>query len=108
MTSCETIQHKHPLASIHRSKLAPPEAVRNGEEEVIWITSVLPEPDLSQPVFADAVAANVQLYWRHNGIKTFSTQRPYLADPQETDPMMTWTDKTLLTSMYRNRVAGLR
>ena len=79
--------------------------MRNGEDEVIWITPVVPEPDLSRLVFAESVAENVQSYWRCNGLRTCSSQRPYLADPQETDPVMTWTEKTTLHSMSFN---GLR
>lgn len=72
--------------------------MRNGDEQVIWITSVIPEPDLSQPVFSDHVEENVQMYWKYSGIRTFSTLRPYLLDPGEMDPVMTWTEKTVLTS----------
>jgi len=103
---CDTIQHKHPSASIYRSKAAPPESMRNGEEQVIWITSVLPEPDLSHPIFGDSVAESVQVYRRYNEIRTFSSQRPYLVNPQEADPVLTWTEKTVLTSQCCSRSQG--
>ena len=101
--SCEILQHKHPTATIHRSKIAPSESVRNSEKAVIWITSIVPEPDLLHPVFADSVSENVQLHWRFNGIKTFSSRRPYLVNPQENDPVLTWTEKTILTSEFGSK-----
>ena len=97
MFSCEAIQLKHPTAMIHRSKVPPPEAVRHGPEPVIWVTSLDPEPDLSLPVFSDRVSESVQRYWRHNEVTIFSTTRPYARHQEETEAVLTWTEKTVLT-----------
>lgn len=85
---------------------APP--VRTGSEQVIWVTTVTPEPDKSLPMFADGVNENVQHYYRHNAIKTFSSLRPYKvhspATNQEEDDgsgVMTWLEKAILTSKFR-------
>ena len=81
---------------IHRSKIPPPETVRHGDELVIWVTSAVPEPDLSQPVFAEGISENIQNHWKFNGIQRFSSQRPYVRG--ESNSVLTWTEKTILTS----------
>lgn len=83
---------------IHRSKIPPPESVRLGEEPVVWVTSVVPEPDLNVPALADGIAENVQNHWRYNNIKVFSSQRPYLRDTRESETVLSWMEKTVLTS----------
>jgi hypothetical protein len=57
-------------------------------------------------MFGDGVNENVQLYHRHNGIKTFSTLRPYkvhsptsLGEDDSTG-VMTWLEKTTLVCEY--------
>jgi dedicator of cytokinesis protein 3 len=100
MPSCEAIQLKHPTAMIHQSKIPPPEAVRHGPEPVIWVTSLVPEPDLSLPVFSDRVSDSVQRYWRHNEVTQFSTTRPYAKDRGETQAVLSWTEKTVLTGEW--------
>lgn len=83
---------------------APP--LRAGPDQIIWVTSVTPEPDQSQPMFAAGVDENVQLYYRHNGINTFSTLRPYkvhspaTVTEDDTTGVMTWLEKTTLTCKY--------
>lgn len=96
-SSCETIQLKHPTAMIHRSKIPPPEAIRHGLEPVIWVTSLVPEADLSSPVFSDKVAENVQNYRRWNNVKRFSSTRPYARDGGEAEAVLSWTEKTIIT-----------
>ncbi|WVQ84302.1 hypothetical protein IAT38_006454 [Cryptococcus sp. DSM 104549] len=93
---CETIQLKYPHTSIHRSKIPPPDTIKNGTDPVIWITPVTPEPDLTRAVFGDEVSDNAQSYWRWNGVKRFSSVRPYLKDPTEREAVLTWTEKTVL------------
>lgn len=83
---------------IHRSKVPPPESVRHGDEQVIWVTSLVPEPDTTLPMFHERVSENVQSYHRHNGVKRFSSVRPYARDRGEIDTVLTWTEKTVLTS----------
>lgn len=95
------MQVKYPSAMIHRSKIPPPESVRHGDEQVIWITSLTPEPDASLPVFRDAVPENVQSYYRYNGVKRFSSVRPYARDRGDVDTVLAWTEKTIVTSGLR-------
>lgn len=95
------MQVKYPSAMIHRSKVPPPESVRHGDEQVIWITSLAPEPDLSLSVFRETVPESVQSYRRHNGITRFFSVRPYARERGELDTVLTWTEKTILTSEPR-------
>ena len=83
---------------IHRSKVPPPEAIRLGPESVIWVTSLVPEPDLSSPVFGENIAERVQDHWRNNAVKVFSSTRPYTKERAETEAVLTWTEKTVITS----------
>jgi hypothetical protein len=71
-----------------------------GEDPVIWVTPVIPESDLSITVLSDGVPENVQSYWRHNQIKSFLTLRPYMKDPNETNQMLIWTEKTVIESEF--------
>jgi dedicator of cytokinesis protein 3 len=101
-TSCDTIQVKHPTARLHRSMVAPSEALQNGEELVIWVTGLNPEPDLSKPALrVPTVSENVQSYWRHCDIDTFSCQRSYRSTAHdgtgENDILDLWIEKTILT-----------
>jgi dedicator of cytokinesis protein 3 len=95
--SCEQIQAKYPNATIHRSKIPPSESARAGED-IIWITSVVAEPDPAHPALHHGVPANVQAYHRFNGVSRFSSTRPYMVDPEEREAVLTWTEKTLITS----------
>ncbi|KAL7418467.1 Deoxycytidine kinase 1 [Cryptotrichosporon argae] len=95
---CETIQAKYPNATIHRSKIPPPESVRTGSEECIWITSVSPVPDLTAPMFRELVNPAIQAYWKSNGINVFESQRPYIVDPEEKESVLQWIEKTRLTT----------
>jgi dedicator of cytokinesis protein 3 len=92
------MQVKYPSSMIHRSKIPPPESVRHGDEPVIWVTSLAPEPDMSLPVFHERVSESVQSYHRHNGVKRFSSIRPYARERGEVDTVLTWTEKTIVTS----------
>lgn len=96
--SCGILQTKYRQATIHRSKIPPPESIKRGTDPVIWIMPVTPEPDLTNPVFGENVSDNVQSYWRWNGIRRFSSVRPYLKDPGEGETALAWTEKTLLIS----------
>lgn len=100
LSSCETIQHKFPNSSIYRSKIPPSESIRNGMDQVIWITSVEPRPDLAKPVFNEWLGMddNVQSWWRHNGVKSFTSDRPYLKDAGETEAVMSWIERTIVIS----------
>jgi hypothetical protein len=101
--SCDVLQHKYPEATLHRSKMQPLPPLRSGPDQIIWVTSVNPEPDLSHRVFSNGVNENVQLYHRYNNIKTFSTLRPYKVlsastrSEDESAGVMTWLEKTTLT-----------
>jgi len=103
MSSCDVLQHKYPEASLHRSKMQPSPPLRSGPDQIIWVTSVTPEPDLSNLVFTEGVNENVQTYYRYNNIKTFSTLRPYKVlsastrSEDENAGVMTWLEKTTLT-----------
>ena len=108
--SCDGLQFKYPEATLHKSKMQPTPPVRSGPEQVIWVTTVLPEPDRSLPVFVDGVNENVQNYYRHNAIQTFSSLRPYRvhspatdADEDDGSGVMTWLEKAILTSKWRSR-----
>jgi len=94
------IQQKFSNATIYRSKVAPSESTRRGSHQVIWVTSVEPKPDLSQPIFSEIVGVdeNVQSWWRSNGIKRFTSDRPYLKDPGESEAVMSWIERTILSS----------
>jgi dedicator of cytokinesis protein 3 len=104
--SCDSLQLKYPEATLHRSKMQPSPPLRSGPDQIIWVTSVTPEPDLSQRMFADGVNENVQQYHRYNDIKTFSTLRPYKVlssssgGTEESAGVMTWLEKTVLTCTY--------
>nr|ODN99941.1 cytoplasmic protein [Cryptococcus depauperatus CBS 7855] len=93
---CEALQTKYQQATIHRSKIQPPESIRASNDPVIWVMPVVPEPELSKPVFGENVSENVQNYWKWNGIRCFSSLRPYLKDPGEREAALTWTEKTIL------------
>ncbi|ORX40680.1 hypothetical protein BD324DRAFT_654448 [Kockovaella imperatae] len=95
---CDEIQHKHPAAIIHRSKVPPPESDRDGEDQVIWITSVHPEPDPDHPALAEGVPESIQSYHKNNEIKTFSCLRPYSRAESVGEGVMTWIEKTWLTT----------
>jgi dedicator of cytokinesis protein 3 len=83
--------------------MQPLPPLRSGPDQIIWVTSVNPEPDLSHRVFSNGVNENVQLYHRYNNIKTFSTLRPYKVlsastrSEDENAGVMTWLEKTTLT-----------
>jgi len=83
--------------------MQPSPPLRSGPDQIIWVTSVNPEPDLTHRVFANGVNENVQLYHRFNNIKTFSTLRPYKVlsasarSEDENAGVMTWLEKTTLT-----------
>lgn len=95
---------KFPRSTIHRSKIAPtPELIESGE--IIWVTSVQPEPEASHPALRPEVDAGIQAYWRYNGIRKFSSSRPFVKDPKANGGgggggagILTWTDKTTLIS----------
>lgn len=53
---------------------------------------------MNVPALADGVAENVQNHWRYNNIKAFSSQRPYLRDTRESETVLSWMEKTILTS----------
>lgn len=102
--SCDALQLKYPDATLHRSKTQPAPPVRAGAEQFIWVTSVTPEPDLSKAMFTDGVNENVQHYYKHNAVHTFSSLRPYkvhspAVNEEEDDGsgVMTWLEKTTLT-----------
>ncbi|EIW72245.1 hypothetical protein TREMEDRAFT_25841 [Tremella mesenterica DSM 1558] len=100
---CESIQHKYPNASIHRSKVSP-STTANEQGGVIWITPLTPEPDLSLPVFKDRVQGNVQAWHRYNGVNRFSSLRPFVPASQADEgdegkeAVMTWMEKTIVTT----------
>jgi hypothetical protein len=94
--SCDQIHSKFPNASIHRSKIPPSSRMRE-EGDIVWVTSVVPEQNPAHPALQEGVSANVRDYHRHNGVTTFSSMRPYMVDPTETDAVLTWTEKTILT-----------
>jgi hypothetical protein len=83
--------------------MQPSPPLRSGPDQIIWITSITPEPDLSQRVFGDGVHENVQRYYRYNNLKTFSSLRPYKVlsastrAEDENGGVMTWLEKTTLT-----------
>ena len=81
---------------IHRSKVAPSEQVRQGEEPVIWVSQVHPEPDATLPVLADHVSESVKAYWRVNEVQRFSCFRPYLRET--TEKSLPWFEKTVITT----------
>ncbi|WWD19564.1 hypothetical protein CI109_104025 [Kwoniella shandongensis] len=95
---CEALQAKFPTAHLHRSKIPPPESIRFSSKPVIWVTSVTPEPDLNKPVFGEGVDENIQSYWRWNGIREWGSVRPYMRDQAESEAVLTWTEKTILTT----------
>ncbi|WWC91624.1 uncharacterized protein L201_006570 [Kwoniella dendrophila CBS 6074] len=95
---CDNLQLKHPQATLHRSKIPPPDSVKNSTESLIWVTPLTPEPDLTKPVFGDTVSENVQNHYRYNGINEFSTLRPYMRDTNESEMVLTWTEKTVVTT----------
>ncbi|WVR00207.1 hypothetical protein IAU59_007349 [Kwoniella sp. CBS 9459] len=97
---CDTLHLKHPSATLHRSKVPPPSSAREDTTQLIWVTPLTPEPDLTGPVFADTVPDNVQSYWRVNGVTPFSSARPYIRDASdmEGEAVLTWIEKTVLTT----------
>nr|XP_019010242.1 uncharacterized protein I206_04710 [Kwoniella pini CBS 10737]OCF49023.1 hypothetical protein I206_04710 [Kwoniella pini CBS 10737] len=95
---CDALQLKHPEASIHRSKIPPLTSAQESSHPLIWVTPLAPEPDLKKTVFADKVSDNVSSYYRSNRISEFSSFRPYMRDPDEHEIVLTWTEKTILTS----------
>ncbi|KAK8853154.1 hypothetical protein IAR55_003855 [Kwoniella newhampshirensis] len=112
---CESLQSKFPAAQLHRSKFPPPESIRLSSNLVIWVNSVTPEPDLTKPVFGEAVDDSIQSYWRWNGIREWGSVRPYLRDPHENEAVLTWTEKTILTTkeelpglLSRSEIIGVR
>ncbi|WVQ67084.1 uncharacterized protein L199_005278 [Kwoniella botswanensis] len=95
---CDFLQLKHPQATLHRSKIPPPSSARESSEPLIWVTPLTPEPDLSKPIFSDGVAENVQSHWRYYDIREFSSLRPYMRDQDESEVVLTWTEKTVVTT----------
>ncbi|KAK4687917.1 hypothetical protein P7C73_g2195, partial [Tremellales sp. Uapishka_1] len=95
---CESVQHKHPTATLYRSMVPPSEATRLSDESTIWITSVDPEPDMALPVFKDTVSDNVQAHWKHNRVNNFSGQRPFYIDGDMDSLTDLWVEKTILTT----------
>ncbi|BEI88066.1 uncharacterized protein CcaverHIS019_0107840 [Cutaneotrichosporon cavernicola] len=95
---CEALQTKHPDAQVHRSKIPPSEMVRYGTESVIWVTSVTPLPDLNKPVFRKGINPSVQAYYKSNAVNKFETLRPYVVDPEETEAVLQWIEKTTITT----------
>lgn len=69
------------------------------------MTSVQPEPDLSHPALRAGVEPGIQAYHKSNGIRRFSSSRPFVKDlpAQEAGHVagqgtLTWTEKTTLIS----------
>lgn len=116
MVSCDELQHKYPLATFHKSKTPPTPPVRSGTDQLIWVTPVSPEPDMSHPVFSENVDVddNVRQWHKYNGIKTFSSTRPYkvhsprrhsdqvevIDNGERRGGLMTWLEKTVLISEF--------
>ena len=97
-TSCDILQLKFPNAQILRTKVMPPAAVREGEDEVIWATCVVSEPDWALPVFAEGVNENLKTWHSNNRVKRFSSSRPYVVNTENNDGPETWLEKTVITS----------
>ncbi|TYJ58828.1 hypothetical protein B9479_000260 [Cryptococcus floricola] len=99
---CDKLQDKYRQATIHRSKIPPPESIKSGLDPVIWVMPLTPDPDLSKPIFSSQNEAHVpepvQAYWLTNNIRRFSSMRPYLKDPGEREAVLTWTEKTIVTT----------
>ncbi|WVQ72639.1 hypothetical protein IAR50_002198 [Cryptococcus sp. DSM 104548] len=99
---CDTLQTKYRQATIHRSKIPPPESIKSGLDPVIWVMPLTPEPDLSKPILSSQNDAHVpepvQAYWLSNNIRRFSSMRPYLKNPGEREAVLTWTEKTVVTT----------
>jgi dedicator of cytokinesis protein 3 len=67
----------------------------------------MPEANEDHPALRAGVISNIQAYWRSNGIKRFTTSRPFLKDAGSSKPggpkgdgtgILTWTEKTILIS----------
>nr|XP_018260970.1 uncharacterized protein I303_06687 [Kwoniella dejecticola CBS 10117]OBR83128.1 hypothetical protein I303_06687 [Kwoniella dejecticola CBS 10117] len=95
---CDALQLKYPQATIHRSKIPPSTSIQQSTEPLIWVTPLAPEPDLTKPIFSDRVSENVSSYFRSHRIKDFSSFRPYMRDQNEHEVVLTWTEKTVLTT----------
>jgi hypothetical protein len=79
----------------------PSQSLRSSTDQLIWVTSVIPEPDTSAPVFTNVdVGENVLEYWKHNAVDRFSSQRAYYVDGEGDggDATDMWTEKTIMTS----------
>jgi hypothetical protein len=72
--------------------------------DIIWVTSVQPEAELSHPALRSGVEPGIQAYHRSNGIRRFSSLRPFLKDSSVMNGghggtgILTWTEKTTLIS----------
>nr|XP_019044242.1 hypothetical protein I302_07525 [Kwoniella bestiolae CBS 10118]OCF23172.1 hypothetical protein I302_07525 [Kwoniella bestiolae CBS 10118] len=95
---CDALQLKHPQATLHRSKIPPLPSARQSPNPLIWVTPLAPEADLTRAVFGDGVAENVQSHWRYNAVREFSSLRPYMRDQNEVEVVLTWTEKTVVTT----------
>ena len=122
---CERMQNKHPNAHLWRSSAIPPLEIQTSEDRYLLITSVLPEPDRSLPIFTnpdvpgresivdEKVAFSefaeatgmldpaIRTYYENNETRTFSYTRPLEKTERtlvETAPeICQYTEKTYLT-----------
>ncbi|KAI9221894.1 hypothetical protein BC828DRAFT_404514 [Blastocladiella britannica] len=96
-TFCERIQNKHPDSVLLKSNAAPGEETLTADGRFLQITTVVPEPDLSLPVFVkgDGVPEAVRSYFQFNDVRQFSVSRPMRKGPKTGNEFLDlWTEKT--------------
>jgi hypothetical protein len=97
------MQAKHILATIHRHKIPPSQALVDAGD-LIWVMPVTPEPDPSHPALRDGVNANVQDYYRCNEVNRFVSERPYRREVNGNEVkgagegIMFWIERAIYTS----------
>ena len=63
---------KHPGAQLLRTQGDPPVDIRFGTDQYVQCTSVVPEPDRSQPIFSNLDAPlPVRTYYEHRSVRLF-------------------------------------
>ncbi len=110
------MQAKHILATIHRHKIPPSQALVDAGD-LIWVMPVMPEPDPTHPALREGVHGNVQEYYRYNEVNRFVSERPYrrqeangVDEAEEAkgagEGIMFWIEKAIYTSELGRQISG--
>ncbi|KAI9184353.1 Deoxycytidine kinase 1 [Blastocladiella emersonii ATCC 22665] len=100
-TFCERIQNKHPDSALLKNNSVPGPETLTADGRFLQITAVVPEPDLSQPVFqkGDLVPEAIRSYYQSNNVNRFSVSRPFRKGAKTGNEFLDlWTEKTTYTT----------